>query len=71
MATKSLISIAVDARLECFAAETLASRAFFKTTNLVTFIDEVMEVEYLDHRRPLYLIVVINGIQIRRALVKT
>ena len=30
-----------------------------------------MEVEHLDHRRPLYLIANINGVQIRRALVDT
>ena len=28
-----------------------------------------MEVEYLDHCRPLYLMVTINSVQIRRALV--
>ena len=30
-----------------------------------------MEVEHPDHRRPLYLMATINGIQIRRALVDT
>ena len=30
-----------------------------------------MEVKHPDHRRPLYLIAIINGIQIRRALVDT
>ena len=40
-------------------------------TNAITFTDENMEVEHLDHRRPLYLMATINGIQIRRALVDT
>ena len=30
-----------------------------------------MEVEHPDHRRPLYLIATINGVQVRRALVNT
>ena len=33
--------------------------------------DEDMEVEHPDHRRPLYLIATINGVQVRRALVDT
>jgi len=40
-------------------------------TNAITFTDENMEVEHPDHRRPLYLMAIINGIQIRRALVDT
>ena len=40
-------------------------------TNAITFTDENMEVEHLAHRRPLYLMATINGIQIRRALVDT
>ena len=40
-----------------------------ETTNAVTFTDEDMEVEHPDHRRPLYLMATINGVQIRRALV--
>ena len=40
-------------------------------TNAINFTDENMEVEHLDHRRPLYLMATINGIQIRRALVDT
>ena len=65
----SLTSIAVDARLECFATETLASRALFETTNVVTLTGENMEVEYPDHKRSLYLTTTINGVQIRRVLV--
>ena len=42
-----------------------------ETTNAITFIDEDMEVEHLDHRRPLYLMATINGVQVRRALVDT
>uniref|UniRef100_A0A2N9H7S0 RNA-directed DNA polymerase n=1 Tax=Fagus sylvatica TaxID=28930 RepID=A0A2N9H7S0_FAGSY len=55
--------------LHCFTAETHASRAFLETTNAVTFTDEDMEVQYPDHRRPLYLAATINEVQVRRALV--
>ena len=69
--TESLMSIATDSGVECFTAESHGSRAYLKTTNAITFIDEDMEVEHPDHRRPLYLMATINGIQIRRALVDT
>ena len=65
------MSIAVDSGMECFTAESHASRAFLKTTNAITFTDEDMEIEHPDHRRPLYLMATINGVQIRRALVDT
>ena len=42
-----------------------------ETTNAITFTDEDMEVEHPDHRRPLYLMATINGVQVRRALVDT
>uniref|UniRef100_A0A2N9G1I9 RNA-directed DNA polymerase n=1 Tax=Fagus sylvatica TaxID=28930 RepID=A0A2N9G1I9_FAGSY len=45
------------------------SRAFLETTNAITFTDEDMEVQYPDHRRPLYLSATINEVQVRRALV--
>ena len=69
VATKSLMSILVDSGMECFTAESHASRAFLETTNAITFTDEDMEVEHPDHRRPLFLMATINGVQIRRALV--
>ena len=71
IATKSLMNMAADVRIECFAAETQASKAFLETTNLITFVDEDMEVEYLEHQRPFYLTSTINGVQIRRALIHT
>ena len=63
--------IAVDSGIECFTAKSHASRAFLKTTNAITFIDEDMKVEHPDYCRPLYLMATINGVQIRRALVDT
>ena len=42
-----------------------------ETTNAITFTNEDMEVEHPDHRRPLYLMATINGVQIKRALVDT
>ena len=71
VATESLISIAADSGMECFTAESHASRDFLETTNSITFIDEDMEVKHLDHHRSLYLMATINGVQIRRALVDT
>ena len=71
VATKSLMSIAADLGMECFTAESHASRAFLETTNAITFTDEDREVEHPDHCRPLYLMATINGVQIRRALVDT
>ena len=63
------MSIAADSGMECFIVESHASRAFLETTNAITFIDEDIEVEHPDHRRPLYLMATINGVRIRRALV--
>ena len=57
--------------MECFTAESHANQAFLETTNTITFTDEDMEVEYPDHRKPLYLIATINGVQIKRALIDT
>ena len=55
--------------MECFTAESHANQAFLEITNKITFTDEDMEVEYPDHRKPLYLIATINGVQIKRALI--
>ena len=63
------MSIAADSGMECFTVESHASRVFLETTNAITFTDEDMEVEHPDHRRPLYVMATINGVQIRRALV--
>ena len=71
VATESLMSIAADSGMECFTTESYASRAFLEETNAITFIDEDMEVEHPDHRRPLYLMATINGVQVRKALVDT
>ena len=65
------MSIAADSGMECFTVESHASQAFLETTNTITFTDEDMEVEHPNHRRPLYLMATINGVQIRRELVDT
>ena len=65
------MSIVVDSGMECFIAESHASRAYFETTNAITFTDVDIEVEHLDHCRPLYMMSTINGVQVRRALVDT
>jgi hypothetical protein len=70
-ATEALITIAAESGATCFMAEAHASRAFLETTNAITFTDEDMEVQYPDHRRPLYLSAVIKDVQVRRALVDT
>ena len=71
VATESLMSIAADLGMECFTAESHTSQAYLETTNAITFTNEDMEVEHPDHRRPLYLMATINGVQVRRALVDT
>ena len=62
------MSITVDSGMECFTAESHASRVFLETTNAIAFTDEDVEVEHPDHLRPLYLMAFV---QIRRALVDT
>ena len=71
VATKSLMSITADSGMGCFIVESHGSRVYLETTNAITFIDENMEVEHPDHRRPLYLMATIYGVQVRRALVDT
>ena len=68
-ATEAIMAIAADSEAHCFTTETHASRAFLETTNAITFTDEDIEVQYPDHRRPLYLLATINEVQVRRALV--
>ena len=63
--------IAVDLGVECFTVESHANRAYLETTNAINFIEENMEVEYSNHRRPLYLMATINGVQIKRVLIDT
>jgi hypothetical protein len=70
-ATEAIMAIAADSEAHCFTAETHASRAFLETTNAITFTNEDIEVQYPDHRRPLYLLATINEVQVRRALVDT
>jgi hypothetical protein len=70
-ATEALITIAAESGATCFTAEAHASRAFLETTNAITFTNEDMEVQYPDHRRPLYLFAVVKDVQVRRALVDT
>ena len=54
-ATEALVSIAAGSGTHCLIAETHASRAFLETTNVITFIDEDMEVQHPDHSKPLYI----------------
>ena len=69
IATESLMSIVADSGVECFIVESYANRDYLETINTITFMDEVMEVEHLDHHRPLYLMATINVVQIKGALV--
>ena len=71
VAMESLMSIAANLGMECFTIESHASRAYLETTNVITFTDEDMEVEHVDHCKPLYLMATINGVQVRRVLVDT
>ena len=65
IATKALVSIALGARVECLVVEIRADKAFLQDTNEITFSDEDMDIEYSDHRRPLYLVASINQIPIQ------
>lgn len=47
--------IAADFDTHCLSTEAHASQDFLETTNYITFIDEDMEVQHLDHKRTLYL----------------
>ena len=69
--TEALITIVAESGATCFTAEAHANRTFLETTNAMTFTDEEMEVQYPDHRRPLYLSAVVKDVQVRRALVDT
>jgi len=55
--------------MECFTAESHASRAYLETINAITFTNEDMEVEHPDHRKPFYLMATINGVQVKKALI--
>jgi hypothetical protein len=70
-ATEAIMAIAAESRAHYFTIETNVSRAFLETTNAITFTNEDMNVQYPDHRRPLYLSATINEVQVRRALVDT
>ena len=68
-ATKAVVGIVSSSESHCFIAEAHASQAFLETTNTVTFTNEDMEVQYPDHKRPLYVSSMINEVHVRRALV--
>ena len=68
--TKALVSIAYGIGIECLSAEVTNDRALLQESSEITFSNEDMEVEYSDHKRPLYLAASINQIP-KRALVDT
>ena len=65
------MSITSKARIECLTVEVAGDKALMQELSEITFSGEDMEVGYSDHRRPLYLVVSINQIPIKRALVDT
>jgi len=67
--TKAIVDIASSFESHCFTTESYASRAFLEMTNAVTFTYEDMEVQYIDHKKPLYVSAMINEVHVRRALV--
>jgi hypothetical protein len=70
-ATEALITIAAESGPICFTAVAHASHVFLETTYAINFINEDMEVQYPDHRPPLYLSAVMKDVQVRCALVDT
>ena len=71
IATEALVSITSRARTECLSVEVIDDRALLQESSEITFSNEDMKVWHLDHKRPLYLVVSINQIPIKRALVDT
>ena len=70
MATEALVSIVLEAGMECLIVEAWTD-AFLQDTNEITFSNKDMGVEYPDHRRPLFLAASINQVLVKRALVDT
>uniref|UniRef100_A0A2N9H1D0 Integrase catalytic domain-containing protein n=1 Tax=Fagus sylvatica TaxID=28930 RepID=A0A2N9H1D0_FAGSY len=78
---KAVVSVVIHGNVSDMEAEESAAASsslklmlavlFLETTNAITFTDEDMEVQYPDHRRPLYLSAVVKDVQVRRALVDT
>ena len=66
---QALVSIATNFGTHCHIVEAHANQAFLEPTNAITFIDEDMEVQHLDHSRSLYVAAQINDVHIRMALV--
>ena len=68
-ATEALVSIASNFGIYCLTTEAHASKAFLETTNAITFTNKDMEMQHLDHSKPLYVAARINDVHIRGALV--
>ena len=64
-AIEALVSIAASSGTHCLTAKARASRAFLETTNIITFTDEDMEVQHLDHSKSLYIAAQINDVHIK------
>ena len=69
IATEALVSITSRAGIECLSVKVINDRALLQESSEITFSNKDIEVGYLDHRRPLYLVASINQISIKRALV--
>jgi len=54
--TEALVFIAANSETHCLIAKAHASRAFPEATNAITFTDEDMEVQHLNHSKPLYVV---------------
>ncbi|KAL6191678.1 hypothetical protein ACLB2K_038068 [Fragaria x ananassa] len=72
-AAKGLMDVTETFGPQCFAAgiETQRGRSLLEGDNAIVFTDKDIEVDYLDHRRPLYLEAQVNNVLMRRALVDT
>ena len=68
---ETLVSIVANFGTYCLTAEAHASQAFLETTNVITFIDEDIEVQHPNYSRPLYDATQINDVHIKIALVDT
>ena len=55
VAIEALVSIASNFGTHCLTTKAYANRAFFETTNAITFTNKDMEVQHPDHSRHLYV----------------
>lgn len=67
-ATKVIVDISEKQHEGCMMAKGVITRSVTEGSNKITFSEADMEVPYI-HNRPLYMIVMINGLEARRTFI--